>query len=171
MLLDVNVPELNGFEFLKSFRETGDKTPAIFITSLHTSKDLNEGFEAGCDDYIKKPFDLVELKARIQNIKKHFHIDEENIYKITETIYYDAATKIVSMDDNAQKLPKKEAQILEYFLFNQSRIISIDELISNIWSYEDAPTPATIRTYIKNIRKLMGESVIVTLKGIGYRFN
>ncbi|HIP60656.1 MAG TPA: response regulator transcription factor [Campylobacterales bacterium] len=167
LLLDVNVPQLNGFSFLKSFRGTGAKTPAIFITSLHGSEDVLEGFEAGCDDYIKKPFDLIELKARIDNIKRHFHIDEKQIYTIGDEISYDVATKML----NSKKLPKKEAQVLEYFLHHKAQTISTDELISNIWSYEDSPTHATIRTYIKNLRKLIGESTITTIKGVGYRFD
>ncbi len=171
LLLDVNVPQLDGFSFLKSFRGTGDKTPAIFITSLHESKDLNEGFEAGCDDYIKKPFDLIELKVRIDNIKRHFHIDEKHIYTIRDGVSYDVQTQTLLIQDDAKKLPKKEAQILEYFLHHKKQTISTDELVSNIWSYENAPTSATIRTYIKNLRKLIGESTIITIKGVGYRFN
>lgn len=170
LLLDVNVPQLDGFSFLKSFRATGDNTPAIFITSLHSSTDLLEGFEAGCDDYIKKPFDLIELKARIDNIKRHFHIDEKHIYDINENVSYDVPTQTLLIEGNSKKIPKKEAEILEYFLHHQKQIISTDELISNIWSYEDAPTHATIRTYIKNLRKLISESTITTIKGVGYRF-
>jgi DNA-binding response OmpR family regulator len=171
LLLDVNVPQLDGFSFLKSFRGTGAKTPAIFITSLHGSEDVHEGFEAGCDDYIKKPFDLVELKARIDNIKRHFHIDEKQIYSIADKVRYDVSTQTLLTQDDSKKLPKKEAQILEYFLHHKEQTISTDELISNIWSYEDAPTHATIRTYIKNLRKLIGESTITTIKGVGYRFD
>ncbi len=171
LLLDVNVPSINGFEFLKSFRATGDKTPSIFITSLHNSEDLLEGFEAGCDDYIKKPFDLVELKARIENIKRHFHIDKKQEYKISNEIDYHFSTQTLLIGDESHKLPKKEAQILEYFLKNLEQTVSTDELITNIWSYEDAPTHATIRTYIKNLRKLLGETTITTIKGVGYRFN
>ncbi len=171
LLLDVNVPSLNGFDFLKSFRNTGDKTPSIFITSLHNSEDLLEGFEAGCDDYIKKPFDLVELKARIDNIKRHFHIDQKQESEISKEIKYHFATQTLLIGESSHKLPKKEAQILEYFLKNIAQTISTDELITNIWSYEDAPTHATIRTYIKNLRKLLGEVAITTIKGVGYRFN
>lgn len=171
LLLDVNVPQLDGFSFLKSFRDTGDKTPAIFITSLHGSEDVLEGFEAGCDDYIKKPFDLIELKARIDNIKRHFHIDEKQTYIISNEVNYEADTQTLLIQGISKKLPKKEAQILEYFLNQKEQVISTDELISNIWSYEDAPTSATIRTYIKNLRKLIGESTITTIKGVGYRFN
>ena len=171
LLLDVNVPKLNGFEFLKGVRSTGNKTPAIFITSLHDSSDLLEGFDAGCDDYIKKPFDLVELKARVDNIKKHFGIDENTIYKIGNNITYDAQNLLLAIKDTSHKLPKKEAAILEYFLHHRDKTISYDELISNLWSYEEAPTFATIRTYIKNLRQLLSNDRIVTITGVGYRFN
>ena len=171
LLLDVNVPKINGFEFLKSFRTTGNNTPAIFITSLHNSEDLVEGFDAGCDDYIKKPFDLVELKTRIDNIKRHFHIDEKKVYKITNHINYDTVTKSLFVDDKAYILPKREADILEYLITHKERTVSTNEFIDNLWSYEDAPVEATIRTYIKNLRKHLPKDMIMTVKGVGYRFN
>lgn len=171
LLLDVNVPKLNGFDFLKGVRSTGNKTPAIFITSLHDSSDLLEGFDAGCDDYIKKPFDLVELKARIDNIKRLFHIDENQTYKISKDISYDTLEKSLLVKDSIHKLAKREARILEYFLHHKEQTISANELIDNLWSYEDAPVEATIRTYIKNLRKLLPEDMIITIKGVGYRFN
>lgn len=171
LLLDVNVPGLNGFEFLKSLRGTGDKTPALFITSLHDSSDVLEGFDAGCDDYLKKPFDLVELEARIENIKRHFHIDEKDCYEISETISYDSGLQTLLVNKEAHKLPKKEAEILAYLLHHKTKTIKTDELIANLWSYEDAPSLATIRTYIKNLRKLIGEEKIITIKGVGYRFD
>jgi DNA-binding response OmpR family regulator len=171
LLLDVNVPKLNGFDFLKSFRTTGNKTPAIFITSLHNSDDLVEGFDAGCDDYIKKPFDLIELKSRIDNIKRHFHIDEEKVYKISQNINYDTIRKSLYVDNKPHMLPKREAEILEYLITHKERTVSSNELIDNLWSYEDAPVEATIRTYIKNLRKLLPKDMITTIKGVGYRFN
>ena len=70
LLLDVNVPLLNGFELLKNLRESGNNTPAIFITSMNTPQDVLEGFELGANDYLKKPFEMIELKARIDNIKR-----------------------------------------------------------------------------------------------------
>jgi len=171
LLLDVNVPKLNGFEFLKGVRSIGNKTPAIFITSLHDSSDLLEGFDAGCDDYIKKPLDLVELKARIDNIKRLLHIDENQSYEISKNISYNTVDKSLLQEDRVHKLPKREAQILEYFLHHKDQTISANELIDNLWSYEDAPVEATIRTYIKNLRKLLPEGMIETVKGVGYRYH
>jgi len=171
LLLDVNVPLLNGFELLKSFRDLGNNTPAIFITSMNTSKDVLEGFEIGANDYLKKPFEMIELKARIDNIKRHFKINDKQLIKISENISYDFARYILIIDNKEEKLSKKEGEFLNYFLHNRAKVISTDELMVNVWSYDTAPTSATIRTYIKNLRRLLGEEKITTIRGVGYIFN
>jgi DNA-binding response OmpR family regulator len=171
LLLDVNVPLLNGFELLKGLRESGNETPVIFITSLNTSKDVLEGFELGANDYLKKPFEMVELKARIDNIKRHFNIDDERLVQISETISYDVAKYRLMVKNKEETLTKKEGDFLAYLLHNRGKVISTDELMVNVWSYETAPTSATIRTYIKRIRQLVGEELVTTIRGVGYLFN
>ncbi len=171
LLLDVNVPLLNGFELLKSLRDSGNETPAIFITSMNSSSDVLEGFELGANDYLKKPFEMVELKARIDNIKRHFKIDDERLMSISDSISYDFSTYILHINDKEEKLSKKEGEFLAYFLHNRTKVISADELMVNVWSYDTAPTSATIRTYIKNLRRLFGEEMITTIRGVGYVFN
>lgn len=170
-ILDVNVPIISGFEFLKELRARNIKTPAIFITSLNSTDDLKQGFDCGCDDYIKKPFELQELDLRINNIKRLFNIESNVEIVIAKDLIYN--TKTFELNNNGLKtiLAKKEAKILEYFLNNENKIVSSDELSVNIWSYEEYPLSSTIRTYIKNLRKLIGEESIITLKGVGYRFN
>jgi len=170
MILDVNVPNMTGFEFLKSLRENNITTPAIFITSLNSVEDIEEGFNSGADDYLKKPFELKELELRINNIKRLLHLEEDEL-KIDENISFNTKLNYIEKNSNKTKLPLKEAQILKYLLSNTNRCVSQDELSSNIWSYEGAPTSSTIRTYIKNIRKILGEEYIETIKGVGYRFN
>ncbi len=171
LLLDVNVPLLNGFELLKSLRDSGNETPAIFITSMNSSNDVLEGFELGANDYLKKPFEMVELKARIDNIKRHFKIDDERLMRISDNISYDFSKYILHINDKEEKLSKKEGEFLAYFLHNRTKVISADELMVNVWSYDTAPTSATIRTYIKNLRRLLGEEMITTIRGVGYVFN
>ena len=171
LLLDVNVPLLNGFELLKSFRDSGNETPVIFITSMNSSKDVLEGFELGANDYLKKPFEMIELKARIDNIKRHFKIDDEMIFQIDKDISYDFARYVLYIDGKEETLSKKEGDFLSYFLRNRTKVISTDELMVNVWSYDTAPSSATIRTYIKNLRRLLGEERITTIRGVGYVFN
>lgn len=170
-ILDVNVPIISGFEFLKELRTRNIKTPAIFITSLNSADDLKQGFDSGCDDYIKKPFELQELDLRINNIKRLFNIESNVEIVIAKDLVYN--TKTFELNNNGLKsvLAKKEAKILEYFLNNENKIVSSEELSVNIWSYEEYPLSSTIRTYIKNLRKLIGEESIITIKGVGYRFN
>jgi len=171
LLLDVNVPLLNGFELLKSLRASGNNTPTIFITSMNSSKDVLEGFELGANDYLKKPFEMIELKARIDNIKRHFQIDDERLVQVSDTISYDFDRYILVLEDKEEKLSKKEGDFLAYLLHNRKKVISNDELMVNVWSYDTAPTSATIRTYIKTLRKYLGEEMITTIRGVGYVFN
>lgn len=171
LLLDVNVPLLNGFELLKNLRDSGNNTPTIFITSMHSSSDVLEGFELGADDYLKKPFEIMELKARIDNIKRHFKIDDNRLLKVSNKIYYDFEKYTLFLGDKEVKLSKKEGDFLSYFLHNRGKVISTDEFMINVWSYDASPTSATIRTYIKTLRKYLGEERISTIRGVGYVFN
>ena len=171
LLLDVNVPNINGFELLKNLRSININTPAIFLTSLNDTEDLKEGFLSGCDDYIKKPFEFEELDLRIENIKRLYKIDSLHVEQISSNISYNYDTSSLHVDDQIHALSKKETHMLEYFLKNKNRTISIEELGLNIWSYEDRPTDSTVRTYIKNLRKILKSDMITTLKGVGYRFN
>jgi len=169
-LFDINVPYLNGIELLKNLRKVDNNTPTIFITSLNASTDLENGFNAGGDDYIKKPFELKELELRINNIKRMYKLDDK-ILIITEHISLDTQTNTINKNNQLIQIPKKEVGILKYFIQNKTKVISIDEITSNVWSYEDSPSNATIRTYIKNLRKILGSELIINIKGLGYKFN
>ena len=170
LLLDVGIPTLSGFELLEELRKRKNLTPTIFLTSLSDIKSLEKGFSLGCDDYIKKPFDLKELEIRINHIKLVKQIDIQEVLPINDKYKYDFASCTVLEDDKKTTLSKKESKILEYFLKNKNRIISFEELISNLWKYDTTPSNATIRTYIKNLRKILDENTIVTVKGLGYKF-
>lgn len=171
LLLDVNVPNLNGFELLRSIREKDITTPVIFITSLNTSNDMEEGFNAGADDYIRKPFEIKELLLRINNIKRIYNIESQKLINISEFISFDTISNTIINKNDMFHLTKKEAQVLHYLYNHTNKNISIDELITNIWSYDSTPNHSTIRTYIKKIRKYIGEEYISNIKGVGYKFN
>ena len=171
LILDANVPNMSGFEFLKLLREDKNNTPAIFITSLHTPKDMKEGFECGADDYIKKPFELEELGLRINNIKRLYNIETSGVIKISNTIQFDIKNNNIIKNNNKIHISKKESMVLNYLINNHTKVVSIEELCANIWDYDNAPSDATIRTYIKNIRANIGEQFITNIKGVGYSFN
>ncbi|BAK72027.1 response regulator transcription factor [Arcobacter sp. L] len=171
LLLDVNVPELNGFELLRNLRAQNIKTPAIFITSLNMADDMQKGFDSGCDDYIKKPFELKELDIRINNIKRLFNITPTNIIILEKDLLLDTQNLYILKEDKKIHIAKKESEVLQYLINNSIKTVSIDELSMNIWAYEETPNASTIRTYIKNLRKILGEEQILNIRGVGYRFN
>jgi len=171
LLLDVNVPILNGFELLKDLRQKEIYTPTIFLTSLNQIDDIEKGFKSGCDDYLKKPFELKELDLRINNIKRLFNIENEDLIKISKDTYLDKKNLLIKKENEQIHLAKKECEVLEYLINNSSKTVSIEELSLNVWAYEEAPISSTIRTYIKNLRRVLGEEFIINLRGVGYRFN
>lgn len=171
LLFDVNIPNITGFELLKNIRQNNINIPIIFITSRHTADDVKIGFNSGCDDYIKKPFELSELQLRIENIKRLRQIDNHGQIKIDNDTFYNYEKKVIIRNNEEFNLSKIEAKILEYFLKNKNKTISIDEISVNNWLYDEMPESTTIRTYIKNLRKKLNDETITTLKGIGYRFN
>ncbi len=170
MILDINVPKMSGLDVIKSIREYNDTTPAILITAYQDTKHLKNGFENGCDDYIKKPFDLEELDRRINNIKKRFSIENDDIVKIDDDIYMTPAKNILKIKGEEYQLARKEIEILLYLTSRKKRVISSDELMQNLWEFEEMPTDATIRVYIRNLRNIIGKERIKTIRGSGYFF-
>jgi len=170
-LLDVNVPSPNGFELLKGCRDRGNTTPAIYITSLNSTKDLSKGFESGCDDYIRKPFALQELLLRINNIlKRNFYHNPNEMLSITDTLSYDTLAEELLQEGNRVPLHHKEKLLLKLFLQHANEQISHEVINSHLWGFEEEPSDAALRTYIKNLRKVLGKDRIVSIKRYGYKF-
>ncbi len=169
-LLDVNLPDGDGFGFLKELRGYKDKTPAIFITSASGAKEVKKGFEIGCDDYLKKPFDFEELDARIEHVKKIYGIEQEEAVNLGGGVYYLPHKMSVDCDGESAKLRPMEAKLLSYFIANHNRFISYEELFRTLWSFDDTPDEATVRYYIKNLRRALKKEFIQSQRGVGYRF-
>ena len=166
-----NVPIVNGFDLLRNARKNDIKTPTIFLTSLNMVDDIEKGFVSGCDDYVKKPIELKELDIRINNIKRLFNILPNEIMEISQNIYLDRLNLFIKINDKEIYIARKECEMLLYLINNYKKVVSIEELSINVWSYEDSPNPSTVRTYIKNLRKILGEEFITNIRGVGYRFN
>ncbi len=165
MLFDVNVPFLNGFELLKSLRESADMTPCIFITALVDVSSIAKGFEVGADDYIKKPFDFDELLIRIKALlKKQYHtyaneisagdfrfvIEKDELYKKADFI----------------PLPPSELQIVKILFQNLNKTVKKEYLLESLNEGKQSSEGA-LRVHIAKIRKI--GLFIETIKGIGYR--
>lgn len=167
-IFDINVPGISGIKLLKSLRDFNDTTPAIFITAYQELDYLKEGFEAGANDFIRKPFELEELQVRIENIRRQFSIDEEIV--IDKSIRFNAMTNKVFIAEKTLSISAKESGVLAYLIRNKNHVVSTDEILQSLWSYDDMPGHDTIRTYIKNLRSILGKEHIVNIRGEGYRF-
>ena len=170
LILDINVPLMSGLEVVETIRGYKNMTPAIIITAYQDTGHLKKGFESGCDDYIKKPFDLEELDLRIENLSRRFSIEsDEEVVIDAKTMLIPSKNRLV-VGEKTYTLAHKECEILTYMSARPKRVISSDELIQNLWEYESMPSDATIRVYIKNLRNIIGKERIQTIRGSGYYF-
>ncbi|MBN2783094.1 MAG: response regulator transcription factor [Campylobacterales bacterium] len=170
-LLDVNVPLLNGFDLLKQKRADGVKTPAIYITSLDSIDSLEAGYESGCDDYIRKPFSLKELLLRVESIlKREFFHENSSKLKIDENIEYDIESNTLYISHQVIQLSTKEATLLKLFLKHKDEVVSHEVIYDALWGYDEEASESSLRTYIKNLRKIIGKEKIVSIKKLGYKF-
>ncbi len=170
-LLDVNVPGINGFELLKNTRENENKTPAIFLTSLNSIEDLSVGYDSGCDDYLRKPFELKELLLRVTIlIKREFFHSKDNTIEIAKDMVYDVSSNSLHVRGEEMRLQNKEAILLKLFLQRRGEIISHEVILEELWGYDEVKSDSALRTYIKNLRKIIGKERIISVKKLGYKF-
>lgn len=167
-IFDINVPGISGIELLKNLRDFNNTTPAIFITAYQELEYLKKAFEAGANDFIRKPFELEELQVRVENIKRLFSIDEE--IKISSNISFNSIMAQIIKDGIKSSISIKESEVLYYLIKNKNRVISTNEILQNIWEYDEMPSSDTIRTYVKNLRHILGKEHIINIRGVGYRF-
>lgn len=170
MLLDVKLPKTSGFEFLERSRAGGNTIPAIFITSLNTINDLDRGFNAGCDDYLRKPFELKELAIRVEALLKRrfFHKKQDAIELRNGAKFFVESNKVVTNDGEFTLAPK-EFELLKLLAENRGKIVSKELVNERLWSYDEEPSEMSLRTHLKNLRKIIGYDAIETLRGVGYR--
>jgi len=171
LLLDVNVPGVDGFTLLRSARVSGTKTPAIFLTSRSSLVDVEDGFESGADDYLRKPFALKELLLRIENLlKRHFHHDNSSRIELGEGLVYDTATLSLVKDGEQIILSDKESRLLKLFIQRRDELIVHEVIREQLWDFDEEPSDDALRTYIKHLRQLLGKDRIVSHKRLGYQF-
>jgi len=165
LLLDVNVPFLNGFEFLKSLRDGGSKTPAMFMTSLSDIASLAHGFEVGADDYIKKPFDFDELLIRMHALlRKSYNSYSKNI-ELAEFVFNIEKNELYKCKEFVHLAPY-ELEITKLFFKNIDKTVQ-KELIFEELSQGKEMSEGSLRVHINKLRKV--GLPLQTIKGIGYR--
>jgi DNA-binding response OmpR family regulator len=171
LLLDINVPGIDGLELLRESREKGIVAPAIFITSMDTVDDLERGFASGCDDYIRKPFALKELKIRVETLlKRGFFHEAKQLIEIDEKIFYDSKNGELVIDGESVSLGNKESRLLKLFVKKEGEVLAHERIYEHLWDYDEEPSDTALRTYIKNLRKIIGKEKIVSIKKQGYKF-
>jgi len=167
-IFDINVPDGDGISLLKELRSFNDATPTIFITAFRDTKYLKAAFESGANDFIKKPFDLEELSQRIENIKRQFGLD--SLINIEEKTIFDTKRHSIETPEKTYSMTHKESDFLHYLYKNRSRVLSSDELLQNIWEFDEMPSDDAVRTVVKNLRKYIGKEHILNIRGEGYKF-
>ncbi len=170
MLLDVKVPNLNGFTFLKNVRHRGNTAPAIFITSLNSVKNVTEGFDSGCDDYIRKPFSLKELLVRVESLLKRSYGSYSERIDLGDDLWFDTRSLLLLQGDQRVPLKTKELKLLALFLQYPGELLEYERIFEALWEYEEEPSSGSLRAYIKTLRARIGKEKIETVKNIGYRF-
>jgi len=170
MLLDVKVPRQSGMDLLSELRKERITTPAIFITSLNSVEDVSRGFDAGCDDYIRKPFALKELLVRIESQLKRLYGSKESFIELGEDLLFYPKEFHLTRHGETVPIKGKEAKLLSLFLEHPNILLSYDKIFNALWDFDETPSPGSLRTYIKTLRSHLGKEKIETIKNVGYRF-
>jgi DNA-binding response OmpR family regulator len=170
MLLDVKVPNLNGFAFLKQARKEGNTTPAIFITSLNSVENVTEGFESGCDDYIRKPFALKELLVRVESLLKRSYGSYDEKVELGSDLIFDTKSLLLTRKNLRVPLKTKELKLLALFLQHPNKLLEYEKIFETLWEYDEEPSAGSLRAYVKTLRAEIGKEKFETVKNIGYRF-
>lgn len=169
LILDVKLPKGDGFSLLRELRRLGNDTPAIFTTSLNALQDLEIGYKSGCDDYLKKPYELKELLLRIQILlkRKFSHVNDEFIDLNGGYKFY-PSSKTLRQNGQIVNLSNKESELLALFLENKNTLLSKETIFDKIWNYGEEPSELSLRVYVKNLRRILGKDAIINRRGDGY---
>jgi DNA-binding response OmpR family regulator len=173
IVLDIMLPKLDGVSLCKRMRSNGYFQPVLLLTALDTSRDKVKGLDAGADDYLVKPIDLLELFARLRALLRRSQDAAPPILTWGD-LRLDPATYEVTYGDRPLQLTPKEYSLLELFVRNGRRVLSRSEILEYLWSLEEPPSEETVKAHIKSLRRKFREigapdDPIETVHGFGYR--
>ena len=155
-VLDVMMPEMDGFTLGEKIKEARPEIPIIFLTAKSLKEDIVRGLKIGADDYITKPFDPEVLILRINNILKRAYASSNDEFKISETILKFNTLELVS-GRTKEKLTLKEAQLLKYFIINKNKILAREDILTEIWGEDDYFLGRSMDVFISRLRKYISE--------------
>jgi DNA-binding response OmpR family regulator len=169
-VLDVMMPEMDGFTLAEKIKEAHPDIPVIFLTAKSLKEDIVRGLKIGADDYITKPFDPEVLILRINNILKRAYSSSNDEFKISKTILNYNTLELIS-GDTKEKLTLKEAQLLKYFIINKNKILAREDILTEIWGEDDYFLGRSMDVFISRLRKYISEDKnidIRTVRGTGF---
>ena len=165
-LLDINVPLIDGLTLLKELRDSGDNTPAIFLTSHADKEMLRNGFLSGADDYITKPFDNDELLLRIKAILRR---NKPKKIQCIGLLCHDEIHKRILYDKKELELSKKEYELLLLLMAHANAPVPKELILDELWSSCESGSDGAVRVYINRIKQLLPQIKIENIRGIGYK--
>lgn len=171
ILLDLNLPDKDGIDILKYLRLNHIETPIIIISARDEISERALGLDLGADDYLTKPFQLLELKARIQAVIRRFHGRTNPIIKIGSLTIH-PASRSAMWDEQKIELAAKEFDILEYIALRYPAVVSSEEIVEHVYNEDFDPFSTVLRVHLSKLRKKMNavskQDILVTTRGKGY---
>ncbi len=176
IILDIMLPGMHGFDVCKNLRDRGYRGPVLFLTAKGEEVDKLTGFDIGGDDYVTKPFSLLELHARVKSLLRRSEGmgDEEEVYEF-DGILVNFTTYEVDVRGKPVRLSAKEMELLRFLIRNRGKVLSRDVLLEQVWHYDSDVSTRTVDTHILNLRRKLGDPsrrtrYIETIHGVGYKF-
>jgi DNA-binding response OmpR family regulator len=169
-VLDVMMPEMDGFTLAEKIKQMHSDMPVIFLTAKSLKEDIVKGLKLGADDYITKPFDPEVLILRINNILKRVYSSVNDEYQISNTVLRFNTLELVC-GKSKEKLTLKEAQLLRYFIINKNKILAREDILTEIWGEDDYFLGRSMDVFISRLRKYVSEDKnidIRTVRGTGF---
>lgn len=173
ILLDVGLPDIDGFDILAEVRKTDQATPVIMLTARGDVPSRVKGLDLGADDYLPKPFDFDELLARIRAQLRHDRQQHGSVLEAGD-LALDLKARRVFRGDRVFDLTSREFALLEFFLRHQGQVLTRSQLLNGVWGYDFDPRSNVVDVYVGYLRSKLeeasGEMMIETVRGGGYRF-
>jgi two-component system, OmpR family, copper resistance phosphate regulon response regulator CusR len=168
VILDLGMPELDGFEILRELGERDRTTPVIILTGRESVSDAVAGLESGADDYMSKPFSFEELLARVRVRLRDKRIPETAVLRVGGCTL-DLRTRRLLVEGRSVELTAREFALAEMFFRHPGQLLSREQLLSHVWGYDFDPGSNVVDVYVRYLRKKIGEQRITTARGMGYR--